>query len=865
MKKIVIHIFSLLALCIFASTLVDKAMAGRGRCPQEYYDKWQKSSGAGAFYEGDKSCLAMDGTVRVSDAISLGRRFCEEDTTNCKLLETHTASHQMPTEELCRQALNSSQTDWWWTGQQDPDQEKKDATGSRGLTVGKCRLALGLPEDPMSVIKNKSDTEVCEEAILWTLRPFNTVQFKTKDNIWVKEATSRHLTEAICTESHVQKLAQNSNSTLCKFSVVTQNGDTRWSPSEDSQLWVMAAKKKGLDPASCKYAETSDSELCWKTFGTQSTDDLAFSAEMKARQLDRGMCLRKVQNSKDVCGLALNELRDNWSNKTDSTVVFANDVATLSGLTLGYCRAVFGLPENQLSESQLRQPLAVAKYLADYLTDAYTSGLSEAERVRVAETRQKCLDAINHDSKADFDVACPKMVEFLQFDAGYKSYQTHSLEIKKMQEASESDLAELKKKVAELVAKVDDFAKHAKGGSQSFDLIAQAISLKTLSDTANLPEKEKLATALQSFTDLVAHDQGYGQYLADKEKAKKDEEEQKVAEETGKLTIARDFVTDFVAHNMLNSHSSDLLTVMKEVNDSLASKDIDRIKRENEQIQKRFVTFQVTDNYNAFVAQKCSSTSVSGCSQIGGDTKVTTDNKPTVVNTDVGRRVALVIGNSAYQNANQLPNPKHDAMAISAKLKSLGFEVTEAEDLDKPGMDSAVRRFETSLDGSKVAFLFYAGHGMQYEGHNYLIPVDAKLADATALSFETVSVDQILGTMADPNRVSIAMLDSCRDNPLARSFSRKLSRSAAVGSGMAAATTDGGGMLIGFATAPDQTASDGDGDHSPFTKALLDNMDEKGIEVGLMFKHVRQEVMDLTKNTQQPWENSSLGEFYLNR
>jgi len=473
--------------------------------------------------------------------------------------------------------------------------------------------------------------------------------------------------------------------------------------------------------------------------------------------------------------------------------------------------------------------------------------------------------AIEEDSRDDFVKTCTAMADLLRGHASYQAYLAQLADIQKKKETDQADLAELKNKVAELVANADDFAKHAKGGSQSFDLIAQAISLKTLSDTANLPEKEKLATALQSFTDLVAHDQGYGQYLADKEKAKKDEEEQKVAEETGKLTIARDFVTDFVAHNMLNSHSSDLLTVMKEVNDSLASKDIDRIKRENEQIQKQFVTFQVTDNYNAFVAQKCSSTSVSGCSQIGGDTKVTTDNKPTVVNTDVGRRVALVIGNSAYQNANQLPNPKHDAMAISAKLKSLGFEVTEAEDLDKPGMDSAVRRFETSLDGSKVAFLFYAGHGMQYEGHNYLIPVDAKLADATALSFETVSVDQILGTMADPNRVSIAMLDSCRDNPLARSFSRKLSRSAAVGSGMAAATTDGGGMLIGFATAPDQTASDGDGDHSPFTKALLDNMDEKGIEVGLMFKHVRQEVMDLTKNTQQPWENSSLGEFYLNR
>ena len=153
---------------------------------------------------------------------------------------------------------------------------------------------------------------------------------------------------------------------------------------------------------------------------------------------------------------------------------------------------------------------------------------------------------------------------------------------------------------------------------------------------------------------------------------------------------------------------------------------------------------------------------------------------------------------------------------------------------------------------------------MQYQGHNYLIPIDARLETASSVNFETVGVAQILAAMSDPGRVGIAMLDSCRDNPLARKFSRNLPRAFLVGNGMAMTGTDAGGLLIAFATAPDQNASDGDGEHSPFTQALLDNMAAKSTEIGLMLKRVRQEVIHLTNNEQQPWESSSIGEFYLN-
>ena len=147
--------------------------------------------------------------------------------------------------------------------------------------------------------------------------------------------------------------------------------------------------------------------------------------------------------------------------------------------------------------------------------------------------------------------------------------------------------------------------------------------------------------------------------------------------------------------------------------------------------------------------------------------------------------------------------------------------------------------------------MFYARHGLQVQGRNYLIPIDAELATETAVDFETVSADQVLNYMEAPGRVSHALLDVCRDNPLARSFARTLvaSRSGSIGRGMAMPALQGG-VLIGFATAPGETASDGEGEHSPFTRALLDNIDAKGVEIEQLFKRVHRQVLDFTANQQ---------------
>ncbi|MEM7461257.1 MAG: caspase family protein [Pseudomonadota bacterium] len=238
-----------------------------------------------------------------------------------------------------------------------------------------------------------------------------------------------------------------------------------------------------------------------------------------------------------------------------------------------------------------------------------------------------------------------------------------------------------------------------------------------------------------------------------------------------------------------------------------------------------------------------------------------------VITIEDQKRVALILGNSEYQNTTALPNPKNDAADMSAKLQSLGFEVITSLDGTKTDMEMAVRSFVKALPGADVALFFYAGHAMQVNGKNHLIPIDAKLEDSTAIDFETIDLGVILDFMNANDRISIALLDACRDNPLSRRFARNFSasRSAFIGRGLAAPSTGSGELLIGFATAPGEVALDGDGDNSPFTTALLKHIDAKGLDVELMLKRVRQDVYELTDQSQEPWVNSALRrEFQFN-
>lgn len=229
-------------------------------------------------------------------------------------------------------------------------------------------------------------------------------------------------------------------------------------------------------------------------------------------------------------------------------------------------------------------------------------------------------------------------------------------------------------------------------------------------------------------------------------------------------------------------------------------------------------------------------------------------------------RVALVIGNSAYQNEPQLPNPARDAGAVGQSLERLGFDAIVATDLDKRGMDEAFRRFAHAVRDADVALFYYAGHGMQFQGQNYLMPVDARLADAADLPFEMARVDDVVAAMAPARSVRIVLLDACRDNPLADQLLKSLasgSRSAGLTRGLAR-IPDVAGSIVAYATQAGSTAEDGNGEHSPFTAAFLANAESPGIEIGQMFRRVALAVNHATGGRQTPELSISLlGDFYL--
>ncbi len=228
------------------------------------------------------------------------------------------------------------------------------------------------------------------------------------------------------------------------------------------------------------------------------------------------------------------------------------------------------------------------------------------------------------------------------------------------------------------------------------------------------------------------------------------------------------------------------------------------------------------------------------------------------------KRVALVIGNSAYQHAVQLANPKNDSSDMTAKLENLGFQVVSDQDLDLAGMRRTIRNFLEKIDGADMALFFYAGHGLQVNGNNYLIPVDAQLSGYNDLDFEALPMDLILSAMERSTKVNLVFLDACRDNPFAEKLSRSMgTRSGTVGRGLARLGS-GVGSLISFATQPGNVAMDGAGRNSPFTTALLAHLGTPGQDITRDLIDVRRDVLAATQGKQVPWENSSLtGEVVL--
>lgn len=230
------------------------------------------------------------------------------------------------------------------------------------------------------------------------------------------------------------------------------------------------------------------------------------------------------------------------------------------------------------------------------------------------------------------------------------------------------------------------------------------------------------------------------------------------------------------------------------------------------------------------------------------------------------KRVALVIGNSAYVHTTPLTNPLNDARDMTEALKATGFEVVEAVDADKLKLDGALRSFTDKLAEADVALFFYAGHGLQVGAQNYLVPIDARLDRERDLEFEAVKLDFVLRQMEidREGKTSIVILDACRDNPLTRNLARSMgTRSAGIGRGLAAAAT-GLGTFIAYSTQPGNVALDGTGRNSPFTAALAKHLRVKGRNLPATMIEVRREVLAATGGKQVPWDHSAMtGDFYF--
>src|SRR5471032_2339770 len=231
------------------------------------------------------------------------------------------------------------------------------------------------------------------------------------------------------------------------------------------------------------------------------------------------------------------------------------------------------------------------------------------------------------------------------------------------------------------------------------------------------------------------------------------------------------------------------------------------------------------------------------------------------------RRVAFVVGNGAYKNVTQLPNPPIDAKAMAGVLRNAGFDVVEGINLTRDKMTERLLEFGKKTKGADVAIFFYAGHGIAVDGANYLLPVDADIKSEMDVKLgNAINVDLTLDQTMNDSKVKLVFLDACRDNPFAAKIkANATTRSVSVQTGLAEMKS-GEGTLIAFATGPGQTALDGqEGTNSPFTRALISHITTPGVEIQQAMTEVRAQVNEETSKGQLPWGHTNLiGAVYLN-
>jgi hypothetical protein len=225
------------------------------------------------------------------------------------------------------------------------------------------------------------------------------------------------------------------------------------------------------------------------------------------------------------------------------------------------------------------------------------------------------------------------------------------------------------------------------------------------------------------------------------------------------------------------------------------------------------------------------------------------------------KRVALVIGNSAYQSVPQLPNPSRDATGMARMLRDAGFDIVDVQtNLSNVEFKRAIRRFEAEADQADVAVIFYAGHGIEIGGTNYLVPIDAKLASDRDSEDEAISLERLMGAAEGARKLRLIILDACRHNPFAVSMKReRRGATRAVNSGLGKVEPTSSDTLIAYAAKAGSTAADGAGEHSPFTAAILKNLAVPGLDLRLAFGRVRDDVLKATENRQEPFVYGSLG------
>lgn len=236
------------------------------------------------------------------------------------------------------------------------------------------------------------------------------------------------------------------------------------------------------------------------------------------------------------------------------------------------------------------------------------------------------------------------------------------------------------------------------------------------------------------------------------------------------------------------------------------------------------------------------------------------------------KRVALVIGNSAYQNVPALPNPQHDADKVAATLHAVGFDtVTLTNNATHQAVNDALRTFADAAEKADWAMVYYAGHGIEVGGVNYLIPIDAKLAVDRDVEFEAVPLDRVMTALEGAKKLKLILLDACRDNPFAptmrhtaapavaenRSTAGGVIATRSVGRGLADVKVSGATLVV-YAAKGGQVALDGEGEDSPFAVAVIQRIATPGVEISKVFRLVRDDVMEATAGRQEPYTYGSL-------